>query len=102
MLDETTGKEIHDLWYEFEDGQTAEARFARALDNLEVQIQHNLAPLETWEDREFELVYTKMDHHCSHDAFLQNFCKAVIQQSEDKMRSAGLDLSSLKKKLGLG
>ena len=41
--------------------ETPEARFAGALDHLEVQAQHNLAELSTWEPAEHDLVYTKMD-----------------------------------------
>jgi len=43
-----TGQEIFELWHEFEADITAEAKFATALDNLEVQIQHNLADFGTW------------------------------------------------------
>ena len=47
-LGEPVGGEIHDLWQEFEAKQTPEAKFATALDHLEVQIQHNLAGMESW------------------------------------------------------
>ena len=40
-----TGELVAGLWHEFEDRATPEARFAGAIDNLEVQIQHNLADL---------------------------------------------------------
>jgi putative hydrolase of HD superfamily len=42
------GQEILELWYEYEAKESAEAKLATALDHLEVQIQHNLADLETW------------------------------------------------------
>jgi putative hydrolases of HD superfamily len=56
-----TGQEIFELWHEFEAHATAEAKFATALDNLEVQIQHNLADFGTREPIEYDLVYTKME-----------------------------------------
>ena len=71
LLDPETGAEISDLWYEFEDAETPEAKLVQALDHLEVQMQHNLADLGTWEEVEYDLVYTKMDRHCAHDRFLQ-------------------------------
>src|SRR5512138_2148060 len=35
MLDPATGQEVYELWHEFENGETLEAKFAKALDNLE-------------------------------------------------------------------
>jgi putative hydrolases of HD superfamily len=91
-----TGQEIFELWHEFEAHATAEARFATALDNLEVQIQHNLADFGTWEPIEYDLVYTKMDARCSHDAFLTALCNAVKSQAEAKMVDGGIDVASIR------
>nr|WP_072386522.1 HD domain-containing protein [Hyphomicrobium sp. CS1BSMeth3] len=96
-----TGQEIHDLWHEFEARETLEARFAGALDYLEVQMQHNLADLDTWEPVEYDLVYTKMDKVCAHDAFLVELCGAVKEQAEAKMLAAGVDVDAVKRRLGL-
>jgi putative hydrolases of HD superfamily len=84
-----TGELVAGLWHEFEERLTPEARFAVAIDNLEVQIQHNQADLATWLPLEYELVYTKMDCPCAHDAFLAAFCEAVKAQAEDRMRAGG-------------
>jgi putative hydrolase of HD superfamily len=100
MLEPETGAEIHALWHEFEAGETPEAMFAKALDHLEVQVQHNLAPIETWEPVEYELVYTKMDRPCSHDGFLTAFCAAVKADAEEKMRANGVDASVIESRLG--
>ena len=100
LLDWNTGQEVYELWYEFEGGETLEAKFAKAVDNLEVQIQHNQAAFETWEDIEQDLVYTKMDKHCEHDAFLQAFCVAVKTEAEDKMRKAGIDVEAVRQRTG--
>ena len=64
------GPEIYELWQEFEARESAEARFVKALDNLEVQIQHNLADFATWEPVEYDLVYNKMDRTCAHEPYL--------------------------------
>jgi putative hydrolase of HD superfamily len=79
------GDEIYDLWYEFEDGLSLEAKLAKAIDNLEVQIQHNLADISTWEPVEYDLVRTKMDPHCNYDSFLTSLCQAVKSEAEKKM-----------------
>jgi len=96
MLGDETGDEIYSLWHEFEAGETAEAKFVKALDNLEVQIQHNFADLNTWEEIEYDLVYTKMDKHCQHDAFLQIICGAVKHEAETKMLAGGVDVEAIK------
>lgn len=98
MLDQTTGQEVYELWHAFETGETPEAKFAKALDNLEVQVQHNRADLGTWEEIEFDLVYTKMDRHCQHDAFLQAFCEAVKAEAEVKMRQGGIDVERVRRR----
>ena len=43
MIDPQTGQEFYNLFQEFELSETPEAKLAKALDNLEVQIQHNHA-----------------------------------------------------------
>ena len=94
------GQEVHDLWHEYEGRRTAEARFAGALDHLEVQAQHNLAALASWEPVEHELVYTKMDAACAHDPFLSAFCAAVKAQAEEKMVAGGIDVAAVKRRVG--
>jgi len=101
-LDPATGQEIHDLWQEYEAKATAEARFATALDHLEVQVQHNLADFATWEPVEYDLVYTKMDAPCAVDPFLTAFCGAVKEQAERKMRAAGVDPAAITQRLAAG
>ena len=59
------GEEFHDLWHEFERNSSAEARLASALDDLEVQIHHNLAAFESSTPAEYDLAYTKMDVPCA-------------------------------------
>ncbi len=94
-----TGELVADLWREFEDRTTPEAKFAVAIDNLEVQIQHNQADLSTWLPLEHELIYTKMDRPCAHDAFLAAFCEAVKAESEAKLRAGGFEPDEIKARL---
>lgn len=83
------GNEIFDLWHEFEEKKTIEAKFSNALDKLEVQIQHNHAPIETWEEIEFEMVY-HMDKHVTFDKNLIKFKDLIVEQAEEKMQSNGI------------
>ncbi|WP_422375610.1 HD domain-containing protein [Roseibium sp.] len=84
------------LWREYEDCETAEAKFARALDKLEVQHQHNLADLKTWTTEEFGLVYTKMDRECAHDAALKTLLEVIRSRAETKMTQGGIDAAAVK------
>lgn len=93
------GREVRDLWEEFEARITPEARFAGALDHLEVQAQHNLADLASWEPVEHELVYWKMDKPCAHDPFLTAFAQAIAMQAEAKMRAGGIDIDAVRQRV---
>ncbi len=101
MLPGPGGERILALWLECEEGKTPEARLVKALDHLEVQAQHNLADLATWEPVEHELVYTKMDARCAHDAFLRALCAAIRARAEAKMRAGGIDVDSLRRRLAV-
>lgn len=83
------GQEIYDLWYEFEEKETIEAKFSNALDKLEVQIQHNHAPIDTWEEIEFDMVY-HMDKHVSFDPNMALFKDLIVAQAEAKMEGEGI------------
>jgi len=85
VLPEVSGRLLVDLWREYEECETPEAKFARALDKLEVQHQHNLADLKTWTERELDLVYTKMDRECSHNATLKILMTVIRSKAETKM-----------------
>lgn len=85
-----TGERIRALFLEFEERTTPEARFAGALDNLEVQIQHNLADLSTWTPAEHALIYDKIERPCAYDPFLTALCKAIQAEAEAKLREGGI------------
>jgi putative hydrolase of HD superfamily len=99
MLPDPEGDTVRELWLEFEEGLTAEAKFARALDHLEVQAQHNLADFSTWEPVEFDLIYTKMDSRCAHDSFLKLLLSGIRNQAESKMINGDIDVTSIKDRL---
>nr|WP_234909568.1 HD domain-containing protein [Agrobacterium tumefaciens] len=100
MLPEESGKLITSLWHEYEAATTVEARFARALDHLEVQVQHNLASIDTWEPIEHDLVYTKMDDRCAYDQGLREMVQAVRGRAERKLTEGGFDIAALRGRHG--
>lgn len=95
------GEEVAALWREFEAKETPEALLVKALDTLEVQLQHNMASIDTWLDIEHELVYTKLDGHCRHDPFLRALCQAIKDEAEEKLIAAGVDVQAIKDRLAV-
>ncbi|WP_194848402.1 HD domain-containing protein [Candidatus Neptunochlamydia vexilliferae] len=79
------GKEIIDLWSEFEEQSSYEARFVLALDKMEAQIQHNEAPIHNWNDYDLEYADTLLDKYCDFDNFLSTFKKLVQEESLNKI-----------------
>ena len=96
MLPPASASLLLSLWQEYEDAVTPEAKFARALDKLEVQHQHNLADLQTWTEVELGLVYTKMDRECAHDAALRALLAVIRSRAEAKMRQGGIDPAAVR------
>ncbi len=86
ILGNSVGDEIYDLWQEFELKKTTEAKFVNALDKLEVQIQHNQASLDTWEDFEFDMIHM-MDKHVQFDAILIQLKDLVVKEAEEKIEN---------------
>lgn len=49
LLPRNTGNELEALWMEYEEQSSIEAKFARALDKIEVIIQRNNLGMKQWE-----------------------------------------------------
>jgi putative hydrolase of HD superfamily len=86
-LGEEIGKEIFDLWNEFEAQETYEARVAYALDKLEVQIQHNEADISTWIPVEYDLIYSRRKY-TAFDPALDELRIIVEREAEEKIIAA--------------
>jgi len=99
ILPEPAASEIRDLWFEFEALSTKESLFVKALDNIDVQMQHNLADIKTWEPVEYELLYSKMRPRCVHDKFLESLCATVEAEGEKKLIQAGVDIDAVRAKV---
>jgi putative hydrolase of HD superfamily len=97
-LQETNGQEIYDLFYEFEDKITYEAKVANALDKLEVQLQHNHADFSTWEEIEYDMVYM-MNQHVSFDPTLFELKNQIEHEAETKMQASGIDIQRVRSRV---
>jgi len=95
MLATTNGQEIYDLFYEFEEKDTFEAKVANAIDKLEVQLQHNHADISTWEEIEYDLSFVIGKHVQFDETFI--LLKDLIEkQAAQKLKDAGLNVSEIR------
>ena len=91
LLPEDTGKEFIDLWVEFEQGETPEARFVRLLDRLEVLIQHNEAGIPTWVQEEKDIHYGMAAMHAARWGYLAEFAAEIDEETKEKLLQAGIE-----------
>ncbi|MBM7703487.1 HD domain-containing protein [Metabacillus iocasae] len=98
MLGSELGTELYELWLEFEQKETYEAKVANALDKLEAQIQHNEADLSTWLEIEHEMSFL-LDKHVQFDPIMQQLKSLIEQEAEAKLVDGGVDVDAIKNKL---
>lgn len=74
------------LFAEMEALETPEARLYKALDRLEVVIQHNEAPLDTWLELEYTLNQTYGAEDCAHFPVTRALRELAIQETKEKIK----------------
>lgn len=87
MLPDINGAEVEQLWQEFENASTDEARVAKALDKLEAQIQHNEASIATWLDVEKNLM-PSLEAYTSFDTVLDRIRVIAVDEATTKIANA--------------
>ena len=97
-LNETNGKEIYELFHEFENKETYESKVANALDKLEVQLQHNHADFSTWEELEYDMTFM-MDKHVVFEPTLFELKAQIEEEADNKMKSNGIDTAVVKQRV---
>ncbi len=97
LLNSPAGDEIYELWQEYEKRESVEAKLVKALDSLEVRIQHNESSLDYWIDIEYPRSLYAADDETKIDEFLKEFNEQIKQESRDKMIAEGVDLSAIEK-----
>jgi putative hydrolases of HD superfamily len=97
-LIDVNGKEIFDLFYEFEDKVTYESKVANAFDKLEVQLQHNHADISTYEEIEYDMSFM-MDKHTEFDETISLLRQLIEDNADMKMKSAGIDTELVKARI---
>lgn len=77
--------EIYDLWLDYENCHSIEAKLVKSLDKLEVRIQHNEAEISTWNDVEYPRSLFAADKYCDFDPFIKEFNELVKEESKIKI-----------------
>ncbi len=95
LSDKKLSDEIVELWTDFEESITPEAKFAKAIDKIEVLIQHNTADFSTWGDGDYLLNPYYCDDLFDSDPFLR-LIKDVVDTETMKKIEKGGKLSKVK------
>jgi len=79
--------EIFNLWQEYEDKKTPEAKFAKALDKLETIDQHNLADIKTWVKEEYTYNLVHGTEEVKYSKVLQTFKSLIDDETQRKIKT---------------
>ena len=86
LLPENQAKELIDLWKEFEDGETDDAKFAKSLDKLEPLLQNFSNNGGTWDkyNVNYNEVYTQKKSINKGSDTLWEYAENLLNESVDK------------------
>ncbi len=88
--DKKAAKEIFELWLEFEEAKTPEARFVKMLDKFDVLIQHNESDIKTWAEVEKQTHYGMASKHSERWGMLTELAKRIDEETHDKLLKNGI------------
>lgn len=86
MLPEKQAEEFIAVWTEFEEGNTAEAKFARSMDRLEPLLQNTSNNGGTWAEYnvEYQTVYNKKKAIKDGSSFIWEYAERLLDESVKK------------------
>ncbi len=87
-LPEPYNKELTALFIEMNEQKTIESRLYKALDKIEVLIQHNEADISTWLPLEYELNLTHGQKEAEFSEYLLKLRQAINEDTISKIRNA--------------
>lgn len=79
------GEELYLLWHEYDECQSTEAKFVKALDKVEAQMQHNQADFRFWNEHDLKYAMTWLNSYCDFSDQLNKVRKLVQQDSSRKI-----------------
>jgi len=80
-LPPSLSKKINELWQEYEQAKTLEARFAKSMDKTEVLLQHNEADIKHMTKKEFAFNFYHGMEFGEHDSFLRLFRELINSET---------------------
>lgn len=86
----TLGDEMYELWHEFEQQETAEAKFVKALDSLEANQQSILCDIEYWDERYYPIALHKADEFCQHEPILRSLNNEIRDRMKKEFEEKGI------------
>lgn len=89
LPNERLASELHDLWHEYEAKQSIESKFAQACDKAEVILQHNLSPIDTFTQGDYDLNPYYKEDYFQFDNFLQEFKRELDRDVMEKFEAEG-------------
>lgn len=84
-LPEPFNKKVRDLFEEMDKQETLESKIYKALDKMEVVLQHNEAPLSTWIPIEYTLNIEHGESQVAFSEYLKKLKKMINQDSVKKI-----------------
>lgn len=90
-----TAKEFELVWEEFENKATPESKFAQACDKIEAIIQHNMAPISSFSQGDYDINPYYKDSYFDFDNIFRELKDFVNIQTMLKFESEG-DISRIK------
>lgn len=85
LLPKEIGDELLNLWEEYEQGLTYEAKLVKSIDKIEAQIQHNEMSFANWNEHDLKHASTRLDRYCEFDSFLLKIKEIVQSESLTKI-----------------
>lgn len=90
------GQEFYDLWIEFENQDSSEARLVKSLDSLEANYQSILFDVDYWDNYFYKIALGKAEKYCEHEEILVELNKEISARMERKFIESGLDVDKIK------
>lgn len=87
-LPDDTKKEIRELFEEYENKTTLEAKVAQAVDKFEAPLQHNIADINTWDQNDFTIHGRYKENYLEFDPFLKSLREELEVMTIKKVTKA--------------
>ena len=90
-LPQKAHEELKALWLEYEERKTAEARFVKMLDLIDVYFQHLMADISTWHEKEWKInleISPKSQALLEEEPFIFDLYQGIHEELVKKMENA--------------